>query len=98
MPPKPEFALSLLTSRCEQDKAGFRKSYCNQSMEKPWTLPRKAWTMNVDAVEGSEEDSYRFNPWRAPGSAPVVDPCGQAGGKFKETPVRPRYHNASCST
>lgn len=28
------------------------------------TLPRKAWTMNVDAVEGSAEDSYRFNPWR----------------------------------
>ena len=27
------------------------------------------------------------NPWRAPGSAPVVDPCGQAGGKYKETPV-----------
>jgi hypothetical protein len=22
------------------------------------TLPRKAWTMNVDAVEGSDEDSY----------------------------------------
>ena len=27
--------------------------------------------------------SYRFNPWRAPGYAPVVDPCGQAGGKLK---------------
>lgn len=45
------------------------------------TLPRKAWTMNVDAVEGTDEDSYRFNPWRAPGYAPVVDVCGQAGGK-----------------
>ena len=43
--------------------------------------------MNIDAVEGSELDSYRFNPWRAPGSAPVVDPCGQAGGKYRETPV-----------
>ena len=46
------------------DKAGFRISYCNQTMEKPWTLPREAWTMNINAVEGSEEDSYRFNPWR----------------------------------
>ena len=27
------------------------------------------------------------NPWRAPGSAPVVDPCGQAGGKYKQTPM-----------
>lgn len=69
------------------DKAGFRVSYCNQTSSKPWTLPRHAWTMNIDAVEGSEDDSYRFNPWRAPGSAPVVDPCGQAGGKYKETPV-----------
>lgn len=31
------------------------------------TLPRNAWTLNMDAVEGAEEDSYRFNPWRAPG-------------------------------
>jgi hypothetical protein len=62
--------------------------------------------MNVNAVEGAAEDSYRFNPWRAPGCAghrrtaaltasssawtdigplrshaPVVDPCGMAGGK-----------------
>lgn len=29
--------------------------------------------MNIDATEGAEEDSYRFNPWRAPGHAPVVD-------------------------
>lgn len=69
------------------DKAGFRKSYCKQKTAKPWTLPRKAWTMNINAVEGAEDDSYRFNPWRSPGSAPVVDPCGQAGGKYKQTPV-----------
>ena len=69
------------------DKAGFRKSYCNQTLAKPWTLPREAWTMNVHAEEGSAADSYRYNPWRAPGSAPVVDPCGQAGGKYRETPV-----------
>lgn len=23
----------------------------------------------------------------APGTAPVVDPCGQAGGKYKQTPM-----------
>jgi len=69
------------------DKAGFRKSYCPHASATPWTLPRHAWTMNVDAVEGSEKDSYRYNPWRSPGSAPVVDPCGQAGGKYKQTPV-----------
>mmetsp|Transcript_20223 Transcript_20223/g.56068 ORF Transcript_20223/g.56068 Transcript_20223/m.56068 type:complete len:414 (-) Transcript_20223:94-1335(-) len=62
------------------DKLGFRKSYCNSS-QKP-TLPRHAWTLNMGAAEGSEEDSYRFNPWRAPGTAPIVDPCGQAGGEY----------------
>jgi len=46
------------------DKAGFGVSYCNQTMERPWTLPREAWTMNINATEGSEEDRYRFNPWR----------------------------------
>lgn len=43
------------------------------------TLPRWAWTMNVGLAEG-EEDIYKFHPWRAPGSAPVADPCGMAGG------------------
>merc|ERR1719387_1785585 len=61
-------------------KIGFRKRYCNSTQEP--TLPRHAWTLNMDVVEGSEEDSYRYNPWRAPGHAPVVDPCGQAGGEY----------------
>ena len=30
--------------------------------------------MNIHAVPGAVNDSYRHNPWRAPGSAPVVDP------------------------
>ena len=67
------------------DKIGFRTRYCESTVEA--NLPRRAWTMNVHAVEGSVEDSYRFNPWRRPGSAPVVDACGQAGGKFERTPI-----------
>eukprot|EP00051_Salpingoeca_urceolata_P027601 m.482333 g.482333 ORF g.482333 m.482333 type:complete len:378 (+) comp22496_c0_seq1:370-1503(+) len=37
-------------------------------------------TVNRQAVAGSEQDVFRFNPWRAPGFAPVVDSCGMAGG------------------
>eukprot|EP00037_Helgoeca_nana_P032680 m.414933 g.414933 ORF g.414933 m.414933 type:complete len:386 (-) comp29473_c0_seq1:271-1428(-) len=37
-------------------------------------------TTNQHTVYGSEEDFYRFNPWRAPGNSPVYDPCGMAGG------------------
>lgn len=36
--------------------------------------------MNLAAEAGSAEDIYRYNPWRAPGFAPVDDPCGRAGG------------------
>lgn len=64
------------------DKIGFSKRFCNASYNSAGapaplinsTLPRAAWTMNLHAVEGSEEDVYRFQPWRAPGYAPVVDP------------------------
>lgn len=39
--------------------------------------------MNRKAVEGSVNDSYRRNPWRAPGHAPVNDACGMAGGTIR---------------
>lgn len=53
-------------------KIGFRKRYCNSTFEP--TLPRHAWTLNTDAVEGSPEDSYRYNPWRAPGEPFFLQP------------------------
>jgi hypothetical protein len=68
------------------DKAGFRKSYCANPTTKS-VLPKEYWTMNIHAIPGAVNDSYQYNPWRAPGSAPVIDPCGQAGGKYKQTPV-----------
>ena len=37
-------------------------------------------TTNQHTTVGSKEDFYKFNPWRAPGIAPVYDPCGMAGG------------------
>ena len=37
-------------------------------------------TINRDAEAGSAADWTRFNPWRAPGSAPVYDACGRASG------------------
>lgn len=64
----------------QSGKIGFGKSYCANPKTNS-TLPRHAWTLNIDAEEGSDEDRYRFNPWRAPGWAPVVDSCGMAGGE-----------------
>ena len=63
-------------------------SLCNSTMQP--TLPKYAWTMNRWAVEGSKNDSYRFNPWRAPGAAPVFDACGRAGGRRSG----PKWHRA----
>jgi hypothetical protein len=37
-------------------------------------------TLNTEAECGSKLDFYQFSPWRAPGSAPVIDACGSAGG------------------
>jgi hypothetical protein len=36
--------------------------------------------VNRNVTAGSELDIYKHNPWRAPGSAPVIDSCGLAGG------------------
>ena len=52
-------------------------SLCNDSTVTA-TLPKYAWTMNRNVTEGSAQDSYAFNPWRAPGSAPVNDEIGRA--------------------
>ena len=43
-------------------------------------LDKKWWTANQNAAPGSYEDIWRFNPWRAPGHAPIFDACGMAGG------------------
>ena len=37
-------------------------------------------TVNRGAAAGSTNDTFRYNPWRAPGYAPVNDACGMAGG------------------
>jgi len=48
-------------------------------------------TYNRDVEALSEDDVYRFNPWRAPGFAPVFDSCGMAGGGPKEMPGEAKY-------
>merc|ERR1719174_3022199 len=44
------------------------------------TLPDYARSVNLNATRGSALDIYQHNPWMAPGSAPVADACGLAGG------------------
>lgn len=72
------------------------KRLCESTVEP--TLPKYAWTMNRWAVEGSANDSYRYNPWRRPGSAPVFEPCGRAGGTSPENfgPGVAMFANTTC--
>ena len=44
------------------------------------TIDPKYRTLNRNATPGSDLDIYRHNPWAAPGTAPVADACGLAGG------------------
>jgi len=47
-------------------------------------LLKEYWTGDPTWPEGTSYDIFKFNPWRAPGKAPVFDPCGMAGGRWTE--------------
>merc|ERR1712176_254984 len=49
---------------------------------KPTICDSNLRTLNTQAECGSPEDIYQLSPWRAPGSAPVIDACGSAGGRL----------------
>ena len=51
--------------------------------------------MNTGAECGSDKDSYYYSPWRAPGSAPVFDSCGMAGGAPHWGHHGAQYRNSS---
>merc|ERR1719461_836926 len=48
-------------------------------------------TVNRAAEAMSTQDVYRHNPWRAPGTAAVVDACGMAGGSPHSGPEWANY-------
>eukprot|EP00935_MAST-01C_sp_MAST-1C-sp1_P002395 g2395.t1 len=82
------------TSR--EPKTGNR--YNTPNCEKPAepTLPLKYRTWNIKNLS-ARGDFTRYHPWRAPGRAPVADPCGIAGGYGNytfgggETPVGAKH-------
>ena len=61
---------------------GWRRKFssCNatyNSTAEPAVCAEEERTINTNATCGGPEDWYQFSPWRAPGSAPVFDPCGE---------------------
>lgn len=61
--------------KCLGVDGGFKGCGADQGQE---TLPQEFRTYNVDTK------SCGINPWCAPGSAPVMNPCGIAGGDTKQ--------------
>jgi hypothetical protein len=59
--------------------------HCPELPKPKEQLLSKYRTANQGAAEGTVADVFRFNPWRAPGKAPVSDPCGVAGGRVGQT-------------
>lgn len=52
---------------------------------KPSDMLLKNYTSEDPTFEwGTSYDIFKYNPWRAPGKAPVFDACGMAGGQQRE--------------
>jgi len=66
---------------CTGDHARDQVDVCGKGM-KAVICDERLRTYNVAAPCNSEQDIYKHNPWRAPNTAPVFDPCGKAGGGY----------------
>jgi hypothetical protein len=72
-------------AECDGEGARIPKwDHCPLESIKPTVNDPKWRSMNQNATAGSLEDIFYFNPWRAPGRAPVFDACGMAGGTKAE--------------
>eukprot|EP00038_Savillea_parva_P031980 m.92554 g.92554 ORF g.92554 m.92554 type:complete len:391 (-) comp9961_c0_seq3:1265-2437(-) len=68
-------------SKCDGQGARIPNwDHCPNESIRPTVNDPRYLTMNQNATPGSPQDIFKFNPWRAPGRAPVFDPCGKAGG------------------
>ena len=72
----PEHRTFNITSNCD---ISYNATICDSKLR----------TCNTQAKCGSPNDYYYYSPWRAPGSAPVLDPCGIAGGRLEGQPIGP---------
>ena len=60
-----------------------RLSICKTPKHNATVCDRNLRTMNIDAPCRSAADVTQYAPWRYPGSAPVIDSCGTAGGVYQ---------------
>ena len=65
--------------KCLDGEARTHTDLCKSGLNATVCDPRMR-TYNMNATCNGPDDIYRWYPWRYPGSAPVTDPCGKAGG------------------
>jgi len=68
---------------CDGKNARLQKDLCGNGA-KPTICDRRLRTYNIPAECDTKVDKYKHNPWRAPGTAPIFDACGKAGGGERE--------------
>jgi len=76
---------SIHTNKTDICGKGYKATVCDPKLR----------TVNTGAECGSDQDSYYYSPWRAPGSAPVLDTCGMAGGAPRWGHHGAQYRNSS---
>ena len=76
--PRTQVATTCIDRRCDHLSGRRQIDLCDSGMTR--TIDPKYRTVNRNATAGSEEDIYKHNPWAAPGTAPVANACGLAGG------------------
>lgn len=59
-----------------------KRALCGQPKRNATICDPALRTVNTNAECGSPEDVFYYAPWRYPGSAPVIDACGTAGGRW----------------
>jgi len=65
-------------AECDHASGRRQTDLCGSGMKSTNNGPARS--LNLVTTPGVSSDIYRHNPWRAPGSAPVADVCGYAGG------------------
>ena len=64
---------------CGHGQTSYGGPCCPQAVTWTPTLPKEFWT--DPSIIG---EYARAHPWRSPGHAPIIDPCGVAGGNTEQ--------------
>ena len=74
-------AVDLVRIATSFNRSAMRPSTLKFPERKATICEKSLRTVNTNAECGAPDDFWYHHPWRYPGSAPVIDSCGSAGGR-----------------